>query len=209
MHGAIARDGETASGAPPLRLVASGCEPAMNPGPDELIILIARNQDRIAFATLFQSFAPRLKSYLLRQGARPVEAEELAQEAMITIWRKAALFDPARASAATWMFRIARNLRLDAARRDRHASAYWADLSEEPAPPSTPEFLEAARQRDAHVRGEVAKLPAEQLEVLRLSFFQDQPHAQIAEALRLPLGTVKSRIRLALQRLRGSLEAES
>jgi len=195
MHGAIARNDTTST------------RPAH--GPDDLILRIARERDRTAFTALFESFAPRLKGYLLRQGARPAEAEELVQEAMVAVWRKAELFDPSRASAATWIFRIARNLRLDAARRDRHADAYQPDLSEEPEPPRTPEGIEAARQRDALVRTALAELPPEQLEVLRMSFFHDRPHAEIAQALRLPLGTVKSRIRLALQRLRASLEGET
>jgi len=181
----------------------------MNHDAEELILSIARERDREAFARLFDSFAPRLKNYLVRQGARPAEAEEFVQEAMVAVWRKAEQFDPARASAATWIFRIARNLRLDAVRRDRLSDAWRPDLSDAPDPPETPEGLTAAGQRDARVRLALAGLPPEQLDVLRMSFFHDRPHAEIAEALRLPLGTVKSRIRLALQRLRASLEEEA
>jgi RNA polymerase sigma-70 factor (ECF subfamily) len=175
---------------------------------ESLILAVARDRDRGAFASLFESFAPRLKSYLMRQGALPAEAEELAQEALVTVWRKAALFDPGRASAATWIFRIARNLRLDGLRHNRHADTYRPDLSEEPDPPDTPEALQLTRQRDERVRAAVATLSPDQLQVLRLAFFQDRAHSDIAEALQLPLGTVKSRIRLALQRLRAALEVE-
>jgi RNA polymerase sigma-70 factor (ECF subfamily) len=209
MHGAIARDETTSAGSQAGRLVAGDPTPTMTRSSDDLILLVAREQDRAAFSALFESFAPRLKGYLVRQGARPAEAEELVQEAMVAVWRKAALFDPSRASAATWIFRIARNLRIDAARRDRHADAYQPDLSEAPDPPSTPEGLAAARQQDARVHVALAGLPADQREVLRMSFFHDRPHAEIAQELRLPLGTVKSRIRLALQRLRASLDGEA
>jgi len=207
MHGATARNETTSAGPAPI--VVGGATATMTRGPDDLILLIAIERDRAAFTTLFESFAPRLKSYLMRQGARPAEAEELVQEAMVAVWRKAELFDPCRASAATWIFRIARNLRLDAARRDRHADAYQPDLSDAPESPPTPEGLAAERQQEANVRSALADLPPEQLEVLRMSFFHDRPHAEIAQALRLPLGTVKSRIRLALQRLRASLEGDA
>ena len=178
--------------------------------PNALIvaIAIAVAGDREAFAALFLAFAPRVKSYLLRQGASATVAEELAQEALVTVWRKAALFDPAKASAATWIFRIARNLRLDALRRERHASTYEPDASQAPEAPPTPEALELAHQRERRVRQALVALPPEQIDVLRLSFFQDKPHAEIARELRLPLGTVKSRVRTALQRLRAALETE-
>lgn len=182
---------------------------SMEPDPNSLILAIAKYRDRDAFGLLFNAFAPRVKSYLLRMGASASQAEELAQEAMLSVWRKAELFDPSRASASTWIFRIARNLRLDALRREANAAAYRPDLSEEPDPPATPEAIQAARQSDGRLRSAMANLTPDQVEVLRLSFFQDCPHAEIADRLKLPLGTVKSRIRLALQRLRGALEGEA
>lgn len=175
---------------------------------DELVLAIAQTRDRAAFADLFNAFAPKVKGYLMRQGLPGTEAEELAQETMVTVWRKAELFDPARAAASTWIFRIARNLRIDALRREGRAAAYRLDLTDEPDAPETPEAGHLARQRDARLRAELSRLPASQIEVLRLAFFQDRPHSEIAEALGLPLGTVKSRIRLALDRLRRALEGE-
>jgi len=193
-----------------LSVVSGGvCDPPLRSAADALILAIAAHGDRDAFADLFEQFAPRLKGYLIRLGASAEHAEELAQEALVAVWRKAALFDPARASAATWIFRIARNLRLDALRRERSAQAFWPDLSEGPEPPQTPEAAALARQRDEGLRRAFAGLTPDQVQVLRLSFFQDCPHGQIAETLGLPLGTVKSRIRLALQRLRAALEAEA
>lgn len=207
MHGAIAQRSETGGRAFPVLTEDVGDAPLSSLA-DARIVAIARDGDREAFVALFQQFAPRLKSYLIRMGAPPALAEELAQEAMVTVWRKAHLFDPSRASASTWIFRIARNLRLDLARRERTAGGFEPDLTDAPDPPQTPEGAELLRQRDEQVRRALTQLSAEQLHVLQLSFFEDRPHAQIAEALGLPLGTVKSRIRLALGRLRGALEGE-
>lgn len=199
------------------RLEREGRQPVvLNDGPsyppskaaDALVLAIAEHRDRDAFAALFEHFAPRVKNYLMRLGTPSLEAEELAQEALVTVWRKAAQFDAGRASAGTWIFRIARNLRLDAVRRDRRSASYEPDPTETLDPPETPEAIQVNRQRDLRVHLAMAGLSVEQVEVLRLSFFQDCPHAEIAETLGLPLGTVKSRIRLALQRLREALEAQ-
>lgn len=175
---------------------------------DALLLAVARRRDRDAFAALFEHFAPRLKGYLVRLGAPPAQAEELAQDAMVAVWRKAEQFDPARSSAATWIFRIARNLRVDLARRDQVRAGFEPDLADAPEPPETPEFAALTRQRDERIRAALSGLSQDQVQVLRLSFFQDRPHSEIADALGLPLGTVKSRIRLALQRLRAALEGE-
>jgi len=165
-----------------------------------LIVAVAARADRQAFAALFDHFAPRVKSYMLRLGADPEAAEELAQETLLTVWRKAAAFDPARAAASTWIFTIARNRRIDALRRMR------PDLPEDPveaaSAPERPDGLLVAVQDEARVRAALAALSEDQAEVVRQSFFADRPHSEIAEALGLPLGTVKSRLRLALARLR-------
>jgi RNA polymerase sigma-70 factor (ECF subfamily) len=171
-----------------------------------LIGLVAAYQDRQAFALLFKHFAPRLKAFHLRAGLTEAAAEELAQETMLLLWRKAAGFDAARAGAATWVFTITRNLRIDAARRQRGAMP--ALLPEaDPAPSAEALILES--ERAMRMRGALAALPAEQRRVIELSFFADTPHAAIATALQLPLGTVKSRIRQALARLRGLLGGEA
>ena len=170
--------------------------------PAALILAIAGAGDRRAFSELFAHFAPRVKSYMLRLGAPPEAAEELAQEALLTVWRKAALFDPARAGASTWIFAIARNLRIDAIRRERRPKIE-DDPTDEPAPEAPADAVVSAHERDTRLREAVAVLPGDQAEVVRLSFFQDKPHSEIAKDLNLPLGTVKSRLRLALGRLRG------
>jgi len=174
------------------------------PGPDfgALIGRIAAGADRAAFAELFRHFAPRVKSYGLKLGATAAAAEELAQDTLLAVWRKAGQFDPARASASTWIFTIARNLRIDALRRERPAPA-----PEDGADPSPlADALLAGAEADVRVRRALGALPPEQLQVIQLSFFSDAPHAAIAESLGLPLGTVKSRLRLAMTRLRALLE---
>ncbi len=169
-----------------------------------MIAAIADRADRGAFAALFSHFAPRVKSYLLRLGADPRLAEELAQETLLTVWRKAAAFDPAKAAPSTWIFTIARNLRIDAARRERRGEPL-DDPSDMPEPEPAPDAALAAVQSEGRIREALLTLPPEQAEVIRLSFFSDKPHAEIAAVLNLPLGTVKSRLRLAMGRLRERL----
>ncbi|WP_246130100.1 sigma-70 family RNA polymerase sigma factor [Nitrospirillum pindoramense] len=167
---------------------------------------IATQGDRAAYAALFRHYAPRLKSYLMTTGLPAMEAEELAQEAMLTIWRKASIFDPARARAATWIFTIARNLRIDAARRSRAADAALAQESLTPAEPEQADEVLSALEVADRLRATLATLPPDQLAVVRLSFFEDAPHPDIARRLGIPLGTVKSRLRLAMARLRGLID---
>jgi RNA polymerase sigma-70 factor (ECF subfamily) len=170
---------------------------------------VARQGDRQAFAALFKHFAPRVKSYLIRLGTAEGLAEELAQEAMVSVWRKAPSFDASRANVSTWIFTIARNLRVDHFRRvGNRATADTDELDGDAMPDDLPQpdDLLLTRQREAGVREAIARLPAEQAHVLRLSFFEEQPHSQIAETLGLPLGTVKSRVRLAVRHLRRLLD---
>jgi RNA polymerase sigma-70 factor, ECF subfamily len=170
----------------------------------DCISAIAARRDRQAFALLFGHFAPRLKSFFIRSGATPGLAEDLAQETLLMVWRKAALFDPGRAQVSTWIFTIARNLRTDARRKERDPQTV-AEFFDRAADPLPSEHLLSA-ERDALVRRALTQLPAEQAEALRLSFYEDRPHSEIAGLLGLPLGTVKSRVRLAMARLRTLVE---
>lgn len=170
-----------------------------------LIAAIAARGDREAFAALFGHFAPRVKGYLRRLGLADAQAEELAQETMLAVWRRAEQFDPAAGSASAWIFTIARNLRIDAVRRDRLAPRLEL-LAEEPLPPPVADTVIQSAQFAERVREALARLPAEQAEVIRLSFFDDRPHAEIERRLGIPLGTVKSRLRLAMTRLRALLD---
>ena len=171
---------------------------------DQLLARVAL-ADRAAFQALFVHFGPRLKSYLMKLGAAPGTAEELAQEAMLMVWRKARLFDPAKASAATWIFTIARNLRIDAHRRARMPAF---DQAETVDPGIAADDGMAIQESEKRLRLALADLPPEQSEIVALSFYSDQPHSQIADALGIPLGTVKSRLRLAMIRLRAAMGDE-
>jgi RNA polymerase sigma-70 factor (ECF subfamily) len=186
----------------------------------QLAKAVTASGDRQAFAVLFKHFAPRLKAYLMRAGSPADVAEELAQETMVSVWRKASSFDPERARLSTWIFTIARNLRIDHHRRQcgalvnsdvafcggdasQHVGRGQEQIPDPAAPPD--EQLDAA-QREYGVRRALAQLSEEQALIVRLSFFDEQPHARIARELRIPLGTVKSRVRLAVDHLRRLLE---
>lgn len=173
-----------------------------------LVSAIAKRQDRAAFSALFEFFAPRIKAFMLRSGASEAGAEELAQETMLAVWRKAALFDPASAGAAAWIFTIARNLRIDAHRRERRGgmietSDVEIEFQIDDSP--QPDALLATTQSEERVRSALTKLSDDQMRVVELSFFEEKAHAEIAQALNIPLGTVKSRLRLAMGRLRNLL----
>ena len=171
-----------------------------------LIQSVARNLDREAFAALFDRLAPRVKSFMLRKGATPEVAEDLVQEAMISIWTKAGLYDPAKGTVKTWVFTIARNLRIDRLRRESPMLlANLEDYDAESEEPLGDEVVSRKQENDLLARA-LRDIPDEQREVLMLSFIEDIPQAEIAQRLGLPLGTVKSRIRLAYGRLRKSLE---
>jgi RNA polymerase sigma-70 factor (ECF subfamily) len=170
-----------------------------------LVLAVARQRDKDAFKELFDHFAPRVKGYLMRQGAGAAVAEDLAQEAMLTLWRKAALFDPEKAAASTWIFTIARNLRIDAIRKERRPEIDADDPTFLPqAERLADESMDWAQAED-RLRLALAGLPQEQAQIIELSFLADKPHSAIARELGLPLGTVKSRIRLAMARLRTAL----
>ena len=174
--------------------------------PARLIIRVAASQDRDAFAALFEHYAPRVKAMMMRRGASRDRADDLAQETLIRLWRKAAQYDPERATASAWVYTIARNISVDVVRREGRAMEWTQEVGlpeEEDA--DEPERQLLVAEREAFVRSSIVALPDEQLRVIRLSFFDGLAHAEIANLLGIPLGTVKSRIRLALQRLRDRL----
>lgn len=174
--------------------------------PAALIEAIAQSGDEDAFVELFDHFAPRVKGLLMRGGAPADLAEELAQEALLTVWRKAALFDRKKAGAMTWIATIARNLRIDAARRETRSrlSQVYEILEEEL--PEQPDQTVAGAERDARVREALTCLSKDHYRVIELAFLEGFSHADVAKRLSLPLGTVKSRLRLAMARLRSKLE---
>lgn len=174
----------------------------------DLMSAIARRQDKTAFAELFSYYAPRVKSYVLRLGADNALAEEIAQDVMVTVWRKAALFDRKQASVSTWIFRIARNRRIDVFRRTSRPALDPEEPMILPAGVAPPEERVEALEAEARVRAAMRDLPPEQLELLKLAFYEGLSHSDIAERLKLPLGTVKSRIRLAFVKLKSRLSDE-
>lgn len=163
--------------------------------------------DRTAFAMLYDHFAPRLKAYLMRQGSPEDVAEELVQESLVTAWRRATTFDPVQASVATWLFTIARNKRIDRLRRERRPEFDPEDPALMPDPEPAADAVLEAGEAETRVRQAMAGLPPEQTRLLELAFFEDLSHRDIATRENLPLGTVKSRIRLALARLKAKLES--
>ncbi|THD56014.1 sigma-70 family RNA polymerase sigma factor [Phenylobacterium sp.] len=190
--------------------MSSGHSPeAAEIDPEALIARIVQSQDRSAFEALFIAFAPRIKTYLMLRGASPDRSEELAQETLLLVWRKAASFDPERASLGAWMFAIARNMRIDALRREKSARNYALSVHEPGVEETTPHTASEAAQTQARLREAMAELPPEQMEIVQLSFYEDKPQAEIAAQLGLPLGTVKSRLRLAVAKLRGRVGALS
>ena len=170
----------------------------------ELLARVA-GRDRDAFVALFDRFAARVKAFMMRRGASEADADEIAQEVMVQVWRRAETFDPARAAASTWIFTIARNRRVDLLRRTRRPAPDPEDPLFQPEPEPDGFLRMDAAEREAHIRAGLAELPADQRAVLVAAFYDGLSHAEIAAKLHLPLGTVKSRIRLAFRHLRGVL----
>jgi RNA polymerase sigma-70 factor, ECF subfamily len=170
----------------------------------DLLVAVAR-QDREAFTALFDRYAVRVKAFMMRSGASVHDADEIAQEVMVSVWRRAATFDPTRAAASTWIYAIARNRRIDMIRRFNRPAPDPEDPMFQPDP--EPDGMAAVSQseREERVRTSLAALPEDQRSALVLSFYDGLSHGEIAERLTLPLGTVKSRIRLAFRHLRGAL----
>jgi RNA polymerase sigma factor (sigma-70 family) len=162
-----------------------------------------RNRDQEAFAAVFRHFAPRVKSFLMKSGANASLAEECTQEVMATIWHKADLFDPARASLATWVFTIARNRRIDIARKDRRPEPEDVVWGPETEPDQADIY--AAAEETRRLQMALADLPEKQRLLIQRAYFGDLSHSELANETGLPLGTIKSRIRLALDRLRNTM----
>jgi len=196
---------------PQLRLVVATSPPEppeRDPQLDRWMVAIAVHHDREAFACLFKHFGPRLKAWLWRSGSSIDEAEEIAQDAFVNLWRKAAQFDASRANVGSWLFTIARNLRID---RRRALHDTWTTLDDAEArniadAGASQEDSVSRRQHDERVRAAMSRLSDHQRELIKLSFYEDMSHARIAAELKLPLGTVKTRLRRAATLLRGLLE---
>lgn len=172
--------------------------------PTEWLIAVRDNRDRAAFARLFDHFAPRLTTMMLRSGMSRSMADDVVQDVLLTAWQKAHSYDPTRAQASAWIYRIARNRQIDLLRRERR-----------PVPdPLAPELEEGAEdalaalafdQEATRLRAALAALSPEQRAMIEQAYLGDLSHTEIRQRTGLPLGTIKSRIRLALERLRHEL----
>jgi RNA polymerase sigma factor (sigma-70 family) len=175
---------------------------------DELLVRVGRDRDKSAFAELFDYFAPRVKSFLLRFGTDMSLAEEIAQEAMIMVWRRAETYDPRQSAASTWIFTIARNKRIDRLRRENRPLPDMTDPAVMPESIETGEIQVARMQQEKKIRHALKNLPEEQAKMLFSAYYEEKSHREIAEESGVALGTVKSRIRLALNRMRAQIDED-
>jgi RNA polymerase sigma-70 factor (ECF subfamily) len=175
---------------------------------DELLVRVGRDRDKSAFAELFDYFAPRVKSFLLRFGTDMSLAEEIAQEAMIMVWRRAETYDPRQSAASTWIFTIARNKRIDRLRRENRPLPDMTDPAVMPESIETGEIQVARMQQEKKIRHALKNLPEEQAKMIFSAYYEEKSHREIAEESGVALGTVKSRIRLALNRMRVQIDKD-
>jgi RNA polymerase sigma-70 factor (ECF subfamily) len=170
---------------------------------------VAQRRSKSAFAEIFNRYASKLKFFIIRLGADPNGADEVVQEAMLLVWRRAETFDPEKASLSTWLFTIARNKRISIVRKKQLPAPDPEDPAFEPSvEPMQEQHIEASEQQ-ALIRGALDNLPSDQVEIIKMSFFEGKSHQVIAETLCIPLGTVKSRARLALGKLRKVVEGKT
>jgi RNA polymerase sigma-70 factor (ECF subfamily) len=162
-------------------------------------------QDRAAFVELFRYYAPRVKSYLLKHGADDAAAEEIVQATFVTVWEKAKSFDPKKAAASTWIFTVARNKRIDMLRKQKYIEVN-SDAPELQNAAATEATEYAGKDEVEKLHTAIGALPPEQAVLLRMAFFEDKSHQAISKETRLPLGTVKSRLRLAVEKLRHAMK---
>lgn len=187
------------------RPLAHVAKPAAIPTLDDLLTAVGVDRDGAAFTTLFGHFGPRVQAQMIRRGVATVAADDITQDVMEAIWSKAHLFDRRKSAAATWVFHIARNRRIDVRRRSREFPCAVEDFCAIPDPSEPHDDRIDAAERERSVRAALGTLPREQFALVKLAFFDGLSHAAIAEQTGLPLGTVKSRLRLAFARLRRSL----
>lgn len=173
---------------------------------DRLLLRVGSNRDRSAFKKLYEHFAPRLKSFLLRIGSDMSAAEEICQESMIMVWRRAETFNPDSAGASTWIFTIARNKRIDKLRKDNRPLPDLNDPSFFQIPVDKSDDILQRVEEEKKIKNALKNLPPEQAKLILSAYYEEKSHRKIADETNLPLGTVKSRIRLAINRLRTQLE---
>ncbi|MBO0333318.1 sigma-70 family RNA polymerase sigma factor [Sneathiella sp. CAU 1612] len=177
--------------------------------PDDLdrdLTAVGLDQDATAFRRLFANLAPRLKFFLIKGGMIESAAEDVMQETMMKVWRKAEMYDSSKASASTWIYSIARNVKIDRLRKEHRPEPDPEDPCFVAEDPETGEQAVSRKQDRERIQKAMALLPPEQMTIIKMSFFEERSHGEIAEMLEIPLGTVKSRIRLAFGKIRAELE---
>lgn len=177
--------------------------------PQTLQMIAVRDaRDRLAFAALFDHFAPRLKGFIMRSGTGAAQAEEIVQEVMLTVWRKADQFDPSKAQVSAWIYQIAKNRKIDVLRKENRPMPEALKFEAQDGADDdhhASQMLEV-EQETAQLRDALAKLKPDQREMVEKSYLGELTHQQIKAQTGLPLGTIKSRIRLGLERLRFELK---
>ncbi|WP_245794326.1 sigma-70 family RNA polymerase sigma factor [Vannielia litorea] len=168
------------------------------------MLAVRDRRDRAAFEALFDDFAPRLKGFMMRGGMGAAQAEEIVQEVMLTVWRKASMYDPARAQVAAWIYQIARNRQIDVIRKERRPVP--EDIGGFPDPEPDGGQVLAVEQEAGALKEALARLKPAQREVIEKAYMGELTHQEISDQTGLPLGTIKSRIRLGLERLRHELK---
>jgi len=171
-----------------------------------LINLIATRKDKSAFSSLFKLVGPRIKGYLMKLGSNDIVAEDLLQEVMLTVWRKSETFDRNKAAVSTWLFTIARNKRIDMLRKEIRPQLDPNDPMLTPNQEDSADNIYGSKQESIKITDAIKMLPEEQSKLIKMTYYEDKSHSIIAKELNMPLGTVKSRIRLASTRLKKLLE---
>jgi RNA polymerase sigma-70 factor (ECF subfamily) len=167
---------------------------------NDLILEIANHKSKPAFIALFNRVSAKLKAYAIRCGANQADAEEIVQECLLIVWRKAPTFNPKAASAITWLYTIVRNKRIDFIRKQRPDLICSDDLWPEPESEELEKHVESDLNANI-IRTLLYELPEEQRQIVFKVYFEGKSHSEIANELDLPLGTIKSRLRLAMKKL--------
>nr|WP_232897425.1 sigma-70 family RNA polymerase sigma factor [Pontibaca salina] len=168
------------------------------------MLAVRDKRDRVAFEALFDHFAPRLKGFIMRSGTGSGQAEEIVQDVMLTVWRKAQQYDPARAQVSGWIYQIARNRQIDVIRKENRPLP--EQMGEAPEIETDASLRLALEQETEQLKQALARLRPDQRAMIERAYMGELSHQEISSQTGLPLGTIKSRIRLGLERLRHELK---
>ncbi|WP_299179505.1 sigma-70 family RNA polymerase sigma factor [uncultured Neptuniibacter sp.] len=165
----------------------------------DLLVQLAERRDKQIYIAIFRHFAPKIKAYIARLGLVESTAEELMQETMLAVWRKAHMYNRSKAAASTWIYTLARNLSIDWMRKQKYPEYGLEAWHEEPDEERNSGEDEVTADR---LQKAISQLPEKQAQVIYMSFFEGRSHTDISDRLGIPLGSVKSRLRLASEKLK-------